>query len=57
MLANVNRDPKKTKPLKPSDFDPWAERVSEPAAKAAQPAVKVSTSVLARILLETPQEE
>ena len=26
MLANVNRDPKKTGPFKPSDFDPHTAR-------------------------------
>ena len=24
LLANVNRDPKKTRPFKPADFDPYA---------------------------------
>ncbi len=27
MLANVNRDPKKTKPFKPDDFNPFADQV------------------------------
>jgi len=26
MLANCNRDPKKTRPYKPSDFDPYYEQ-------------------------------
>jgi len=26
LLANVNRDPKKTRPFKPADFDPHAAR-------------------------------
>jgi len=26
LVANVNRDPKKTRPFKPSDFDPYAGR-------------------------------
>jgi hypothetical protein len=25
MLANVNRDPKKSRPYKPADFNPYAE--------------------------------
>jgi hypothetical protein len=24
LIANVNRDPKKTRPFKPADFDPYA---------------------------------
>lgn len=28
MLANVNRDPKKQRPLKPSDFNPYEPRSS-----------------------------
>jgi len=26
LIANVNRDPKKTRPFKPSDFDPYARQ-------------------------------
>ena len=26
LVANVNRDPKKTRPFKPADFDPYAAR-------------------------------
>ncbi|HEV57107.1 MAG TPA: hypothetical protein ENN87_06365 [Phycisphaerales bacterium] len=26
LIANVNRDPKKTRPCKPADFDPYAAR-------------------------------
>jgi hypothetical protein len=54
MLANVNRDPKKCKqPFKPSDFDPWTAPIAKPPKPIAM--TRVSTSVLARILLETPQ--
>ena len=35
MLANVNRDPKKTKPFKPSDFDPYGS-----ANKSAKPVIR-----------------
>ena len=35
MLANVNRDPKKTKPFKPSDFDPYGN-----ANKSAKPVIR-----------------
>ena len=31
MIANVNRDPKKTSPFKPSDFDPYRTQPSKPA--------------------------
>jgi hypothetical protein len=31
MIANVNRDPKKTSPFKPSDFDPYRTQSSKPA--------------------------
>ena len=30
LIANVNRDPKKTKPFKPSDFDPMQKMTSRP---------------------------
>jgi len=26
LIANVNRDPKKTRPFKPADFDPYATK-------------------------------
>ncbi|MBU0717311.1 MAG: hypothetical protein KJ749_03605 [Planctomycetes bacterium] len=26
LIANVNRDPKKTRPFKPSDFDPYSPK-------------------------------
>lgn len=26
LIANVNRDPKKTRPFRPSDFDPFADK-------------------------------
>jgi hypothetical protein len=26
LIANVNRDPKKTRPFKPSDFDPYSAK-------------------------------
>jgi len=26
LIANVNRDPKKTRPLKPADFDPYTAK-------------------------------
>ena len=26
LIANVNRDPKKTRPYKPSDFDPYSAK-------------------------------
>lgn len=32
MHANINRDPKKSRPFKPSDFDPFREETAEDAA-------------------------
>jgi len=32
LIANCNRDPKKTRPFKPADFDPYAERNSRDEA-------------------------
>ena len=32
LIANVNRDPKKTKPFKPSDFNPTLSNTSRPDA-------------------------
>lgn len=32
LIANVNRDPKKTRPFKPSDFDPYSARDRRDAA-------------------------
>lgn len=37
LLANVNRDPKKTQPFKPSDFDPHMQ-----AKKPKEKPIKVS---------------
>jgi len=32
LIANVNRDPKKGRAFRPSDFDPYADRKSETIA-------------------------
>ena len=56
MLANANRDPKKTKPFSPSDFNPWTAK-AKPKPTSTAPTVTISTSVLTRILLETPQDK
>ena len=32
LLANVNRDPKKGRAFRPSDFDPYTERDARPGA-------------------------
>lgn len=37
LIANVNRDPKKTSAFKPSDFDPTAKR-----REGSRPSVKIS---------------
>jgi hypothetical protein len=44
MLANANRDPKKTQPFKPADFDP--HRVSE------RPVAKVNIDVLKHVFVD-----
>lgn len=44
MLANANRDPKKTRPFKPSDFDP--HQVSK------RPVAKVSIDVLKTVFVD-----
>ena len=46
MLVNVNSDPKKGSPAKPSDFNPYVER---PAKK---PARKVGVSFLKAVLID-----
>jgi len=30
VLANIHRDPKRSRPLKPADFDPFAQRTPPP---------------------------
>ena len=30
LIANVNRDPKKNRPFKPSDFNPYLKKTSRP---------------------------
>jgi len=34
LIANANRDPKKHRPFKPGDFNPYVERPRLPAGKA-----------------------
>ncbi|MBX3387162.1 MAG: hypothetical protein KF768_11375 [Phycisphaeraceae bacterium] len=46
LLANTQRDPKKTRPFRPSDFDPFA------AAKLAEPAPKVGVGVLKTVFID-----
>jgi len=45
LIANVNRDPKKTRPFKPGDFNPLQERT--------QPAVKVGIEVLKQVFINS----
>lgn len=40
LIANVNRDPKKTKPFKPSDFHPHFRREAEAIPKVKMSEVK-----------------
>ena len=44
LIANANRDPKKTRPFKPSDFDPFA--------RASKSAPKVGIGVLKSVFIE-----
>ena len=49
LIANVNRDPKRSRSLKPSDFDPFAAR---------QPVPKVPVTVLKDVFIngQMPKE-
>ncbi|MBK8915046.1 MAG: hypothetical protein IPM64_10690 [Phycisphaerales bacterium] len=46
LLANAHRDPKKTKPLRPRDFDPFAQRI------AAERVPRVDISVLRDVFID-----
>lgn len=46
LLANTQRDPKKTRPFRPSDFDPFS------AAKSAEPLAKVGVGVLKTVFID-----
>jgi hypothetical protein len=52
MLANVNRDPKKTRPFKPADFDPHKASILE-----KRPMAKVSIDVLKTVFVDPYQKE
>jgi len=43
LIANTQRDPKKTRALKPADFDPFAREV---------PVVKADVSVLKQVFID-----
>lgn len=45
VIANANRDPKRGRPLRPSDFDPFAKPARTPTA------AKVSVSVLKDVFI------
>lgn len=45
LLANTQRDPRKTRPFRPSDFDPFA-------AKSVEPAGKVGVGVLKTVFID-----
>ena len=44
LIANTQRDPKKTRAFKPSDFDPFS--------KSSKPAPKVGVDVLKSVFIE-----
>jgi len=39
LIANVNRDPKKTRPYKPTDFDPYSKDKRDEAIEVTDMAV------------------
>lgn len=47
LLANANRDPKKHRPFKPSDFDPFTQ--------AHKPKQKIPVSTLKEIFIDSNQ--
>ncbi len=49
LVANTQRDPKRSRPLKPSDFDPFAKPNRSPASTAP---LKVGVSVLKHVFIE-----
>ena len=50
LVANVNRDPKKTRPLRPADFNPYAAAKDEP--------IKVKDlSILKRVFVDKQKGE
>jgi hypothetical protein len=46
LIANANRDPKKSRPFKPSDFDPYARQ----DRRSARTADKESLAILREAL-------
>jgi hypothetical protein len=48
LIANVNRDPKKSRAFKPADFDPFTQRRSGAAPKLKMSEVKGMLSGMVR---------
>ncbi len=48
LIANTQRDPKKSRPFRPSDFDPFSTRRFSPAANAP----KVGIGVLKTVFID-----
>jgi len=46
VIANTNRDPKRSRPIKPSDFDPFAKQ-----SRSSAP-LKVDVSVLKDVFID-----
>jgi hypothetical protein len=40
MIANANRDPKRTRAFRPSDFDPYSQKLAERFAEKPAPIAK-----------------
>ena len=51
LIANVNRDPKKSKAYKPADFNPFSERVRQAAR------VKTDIRILKQVFVDNPHSE
>ncbi|MBS3735534.1 MAG: hypothetical protein KGY99_11550, partial [Phycisphaerae bacterium] len=54
MLANCHRDPKKSKPFQPDDFNPHAPRQRGPAIRVTKENI---TDMRAEFIGETPSTE
>lgn len=53
MIVNVNRDPKRSRAAKPSDFNPFAERTPPPK----RPPPKADISILKSIFVKGKSHE
>jgi len=54
LLANLNRDPKKTGAFKPSDFDPFAKAAG---SKTGIPITKKNLKLLKKVFVKEPKRK